>query len=104
MSVHRFCLNDPRGKILLPQGPKNRHERDRNQNVEQDLAGLLVEDFARIRSHADRWDMYELFAAEPKDECGNGHKNARKPEGNVRAMEARAFEKSNNRRGEFGEQ
>src|SRR5260370_15982669 len=90
--------------MLLPQGPENRDEGDRNQNVEQDLAGLLVEDFARIRSHANRWDVDKLFAAEPKDECGNGHENSRKSEGNVRAVEARAFEKSDNRRGEFGEQ
>src|SRR5882672_4915999 len=104
MSIHRLGLNNPGGKILLPQGPENRNKRDWNQNIEQNLARRLVENFTPICSQADRWDVDKFLAAEPKDERGDGHEDARKSESDIRTMQTRAFEKTDNRWRQFGDE
>src|SRR5713101_8941297 len=104
MSIHRLGLDDPRGKVLLPQCPENRNEGDRNQNVEEDFSRLFVENFARIRSHADRRNMNKLFAAQPKNERGDGHEDTGKSKSDVRTVQARTLEKTDNRWWQFGDE
>ena len=97
MSIHRFGLNNPRRKILLPQRPKDGDKRYRHQNVEDNFAGFLVENFAPIRPQADRRDMDEFLSAQPKNNGGEGHEDAGEPESDVGTMQAGTFEKTDHR-------
>src|SRR5215469_13198179 len=101
MSIHRFRLDDPRREVLLPERPENRYEGDGNQNVENDFAGLLVKNFASVRSQTDRRNVHKLFATCPKADRRNRHENAWQSKRDIRAMQARAFEKSDRRWQQF---
>src|SRR5437773_10228112 len=103
MPIHRLRLDNPRRKILLPQGPENRNERYRNQDVEQDFAGFLVENLTPIRSQADGRDVDELLAAGPKENRRDHHEDTGQAECDVRTVKARTFEKANHRRRKFGD-
>src|SRR5260370_10050972 len=103
MSINRFWRNEPRREILLPQRPEIGDERDRNQDIEQDFAGLLVENFARIRSQANWRDVNELLAAGPKENRRDHHEDTGQAECYVRTVKARTFEKAHHRRRKFGD-
>src|SRR5215813_8855008 len=98
MSVHRFGLNDPRRKILLPQCPEDRHERDRNKNIEQNLERLLVENRARIRPQASRRNMDEFLPPDPKENRREDHEDTWQTECDDQAVKFWTLEKTHDAR------
>src|SRR5947209_15187093 len=95
MAVHRFRLQDPGGKILLPERPKHRNERNRHEDIEQNLAGFLVENLTAVLPKTYWRNVDKFLSTHPKNDCRDGHEDARKSESDIRAVQAWAFKESN---------
>src|SRR5262249_18503836 len=93
-SIHRLGLNDPRRKILLPQRPEDRYERNRDKNVQQNFDRLLVENLARVRPQTSRRNVDEFLSAGPKENRRDDHEDTREAECHDWAVKSRTFEKT----------